>query len=40
MKTNKLQTSTTKQKKKSEGGTLEALAVIGALYLLASFILR
>jgi len=40
MKTNKLQTSTTKQKQKSEGGTLEALAVIGALYLLASFILR
>jgi len=40
MKTNKLQTSTTKQKRKSEGGTLEALAVIGALYLLASFILR
>jgi hypothetical protein len=29
-----------KQKKRSEAGTLEALAVLGALYLLASFILR
>ena len=40
MKANKLQTNTTKQKKRSEAGTLEALAVIGALYLLASFIIR
>lgn len=29
-----------KQKKRSEAGTLEALAVLGALYLIASFILR
>ena len=40
MKANKLQTSTKRQKKRSEAGTLEALAIIGALYLLASFILR
>jgi len=40
MKTNKVQTSTTRKKKRSEGGTLEALAFFGALYLLASFVLR
>jgi hypothetical protein len=29
-----------KQKKRSEAGTLEALALIGALYLIVSFLMR
>lgn len=36
----KANTNTTRQKKRNDAGTLEALAIIGAIYLLASFILR
>ena len=35
-----MKAKTTKQTKRNDTGLLEALAIIGALYLLASFILR